>query len=152
VAAEGDRVGGDDLRIGDPPAVAPEQAQVLRVGRMDVEGDLERLPRPLGELGDLPELVDLQAEGPAALFDGPVRAAPAGGGRKAVALALGADGPLLQHDRLPDWAPADPAGRDGAGRGADVLADREIPVVAGEARPGVAGGVPVLGEAGIEVD
>src|SRR5581483_9115048 len=85
------------------------------------------------------------------VFDWAVRPAPTGDGREAAAGRLADDRPVGEHDRLSDRAPVDLAGRDRATWAADVLAYRKVKVVAGQACSKIAGRVPKLGEARIEI-
>jgi hypothetical protein len=59
---------------------------------------------------------------------------------------------VVQRHRLPRRTPADASNRYGTGLGPDILSDREIEVVAVEARCGVARSVPELRKTGVEVD
>src|SRR5262249_15500120 len=61
-------------------------------------------------------------------------------------------GPFLQHHRLPCRTPSNVTDRDSAARLPNVLADREIGVMSGEPSTGIAGRVPELGEAGININ
>src|SRR5581483_5514450 len=63
-----------------------------------------------------------------------------------------AHGPVVEDDRRADGDPVEPGGGNGAGGAADPFSDGEVPVVAVEPGAAVAGGVPELREAGIDVD
>ena len=76
VVVERLRIGHDADRVDDPPPVTAKQVQVACVGWMNVEGDLELGRRPLRQVDELPELVDLQPERRRTVLNGTVRPAP----------------------------------------------------------------------------
>ena len=86
------------------------------------------------------------------MLDGTVRASPRRDGRETVGSGRRNEGPILEDDRLASGDPFDAATRKVALGRADVLADREVHVVVGDARVAHPRGMPELGEPGIDID
>ena len=119
---------------------------------MNVEGDLELGRRPLRQVDELPELVDLQPEGRRTVLNGTVRPAPARDRREPPGPRRGLTRVAREDRGLTRVTPADITGRDAAIGRADVLADREVEVVTVQAGAVVPRRVPELREARIEIE
>src|SRR5205809_1031802 len=84
IMTEGGRIAGDDSRIDNAPAMPLKRHQILDIGWMNIESDLECPPGLPRQLHHFSKFMDLEPKGPAAALHRAERAAPTGDGREPV--------------------------------------------------------------------
>src|SRR6266566_2179052 len=104
---------------------------------MDLQGDLKLHSAARWELDEFAELMGLHAIGPTVIFDRSIRSGPTGNRGEPVECAR-RNRPFIEHDGRARVSPKNPIGRNGACRFANILAGREIKIVAADTRSGMA--------------
>ena len=125
------RVAGGVARIRKRPTIALEELDILGVGRVDVEGDLEAATGETGQRHELPEFVSAQAVPRSLILERCIWASPHRERRNRALRAVepAAARPFVQHNRRPGHRPGQAARGNAAFRFADVLGNRHVRVV-----------------------